>query len=61
MMYDFTQGQLAMPNALARSQPVMLYVCPDDTLQINEPQPGELGAPGNAGVGNWQTSTRGCG
>ena len=42
-MYQFAQSQTSSANALARSQPVTTYVCPDDRLQINEPQPGEDG------------------
>jgi len=44
-------------NAIARSQSVMTYVCPDDQLQINEPRPGQKGG-GTAGVGNWQVYSR---
>jgi prepilin-type N-terminal cleavage/methylation domain-containing protein len=58
-MYDFGKSQLDPVNANARSQPIITYVCPDDTLQINEPRPGELGSPSQtAGVGNWNTYSR---
>ena len=53
-MYDFKQSPVTTVNAIARSQPVMVYVCPDDRLQINEPRPGELGGP----AGNWDVYSR---
>jgi prepilin-type N-terminal cleavage/methylation domain-containing protein len=56
-MYDFHQPQATPVNGIARSQPVLLYVCPDDTLQINEPRPGQLGGEAG-GVGNWITMSR---
>jgi prepilin-type N-terminal cleavage/methylation domain-containing protein len=40
-MYDFKQPAVSAVNATARSQAVMTFVCPDDTVQIDEPQPGE--------------------
>ena len=58
-LYDFSQPQVSNVNAIARSQTVLTYVCPDDTLQINEPRPGELGAPSaTQGVGNWDVYAR---
>ncbi len=57
LLYDFRQPQVSKVNAIARSQAVMLYVCPDDTLQINEPQPNQLGG-GSTGVGNWDVYAR---
>jgi prepilin-type N-terminal cleavage/methylation domain-containing protein/prepilin-type processing-associated H-X9-DG protein len=56
-MYDFKQSPVTEVNAIARSQPITTYVCPDDQLQINEPRPGELGG-GTTGVGNWDVYSR---
>ncbi len=56
-MYDFHQPQVSQVNATARSQIVPVYVCPDDSLQINEPRPGELGG-GSSGVQNWDVYSR---
>lgn len=56
-MYDFTKLPVSHENARARSQTVMEYICPDDRLQINEPQPGQ--DPDNpSGVDNWQYYSR---
>ena len=56
-MYDFKLSPCDAKNALARSQAVMTYVCPNDELQINEPQPGQKGG-GSSGVGSWQNMSR---
>jgi prepilin-type N-terminal cleavage/methylation domain-containing protein len=42
-MYNFNLDHLDPVNAIARSQPIATYVCPDDTMQIDEPRPGQLG------------------
>ena len=55
-MYNFTQPQVSQVNATARSQTIATYVCPDDTMQINEPRPGEVGwnqGQGSGGIWNW--------
>jgi len=60
-MYDFTQPQVTAVNATARSQPITTYVCPDDTLQINEPRPGQSGwnnGGGAVGIWNWNVYSR---
>jgi len=60
-MYDFTQPQVTSVNAIARSQPVATYVCPDDKMQVNEPRPGETGwndGQGYGGIWNWQVYSR---
>ncbi len=60
-MYDFSQPQVSAVNATARSQTIVTYLCPDDTLQINEPQPGEAGwqqAAASGGIWNWQVYAR---
>ena len=60
-MYDFSQPQVSPVNATARSQTVMTYVCPDDTLQIDEPQPGQPGwnlGQGSGGIWNWDIYAR---
>jgi hypothetical protein len=57
-MYDFSKPQVSDVNANARSQTVITYVCPDDTLQIDEPRPGEVGATPTQGVGNWEVYSR---
>jgi prepilin-type N-terminal cleavage/methylation domain-containing protein len=58
-MYDFGKPQVSVVNAIARSQTVLTYVCPDDTLQINEPRPGQKGSPSKTeGVGNWDVYSR---
>ncbi len=41
-MYDFTQEPATQVNAIAKSQPVSTYVCPDDKLQIDEPWPNQI-------------------
>jgi prepilin-type N-terminal cleavage/methylation domain-containing protein/prepilin-type processing-associated H-X9-DG protein len=56
-LYDFKQQPVTEVNAIARSQSVLTYVCPDDDLQINEPRPGQLGG-GTSGVGNWNVYSR---
>ncbi len=56
-MYDFTQPPVGPVNALARSQVVWTYVCPDDELQIDEPRPGQPGG-GTTGVENWNVYSR---
>ncbi len=60
-MYDFTQQAVTPVNATARSQTVMTFVCPDDELQIDEPQPGEPGwgaGPQPGDTWNWQVWAR---
>ena len=60
-MYNFSQPQVSPVNATARSQTVMTFVCPDDTLQIDEPQPGEPGwnqGQGCGGIWNWDIYAR---
>ncbi len=42
-MYSFALSHSASVNYNARSQVVVTYVCPDDTLQIDEPHQGQLG------------------
>ena len=45
---------------LANDSP-FTYVCPDDTPQINEPRPGELGwnnGQGSGGIWNWDVYSR---
>lgn len=56
-VYDFSQPAVSVANAMGRSQTVMMYVCPNDTLQINEPRPGQKGG-GTSGVGNWNVYSR---
>ncbi len=56
-MYDFKLSPCDPINAIAKSQPVMTYVCPDDELQINEPRPGQKGG-GTSGVQSWQWMSR---
>ena len=56
-MYDFKQSPVTEVNAIARSQVIMTYICPDDQIQIDEPRPGEIGG-GTAGVGNWDVYSR---
>ncbi len=56
-MYDFTQSPVTEVNAIARSQVITTYVCPDDQIQIDEPRPGEIGG-GTTGVGNWDVYSR---
>ncbi len=48
-MYDFKQPPVSQVNAIARSQPVATYVCPNDRAQIDEPRPGQPGGPAE----NW--------
>jgi len=60
-MYNFSAPQVSEVNAIARSQTILTYVCPDDTLQINEPRPNEPGwdrGEGEIGIWNWQTYSR---
>ena len=51
-MYNFAIDHLDPVNATARSQPIVTYVCPDDTMQIDEPRPGQLGWNLGRGVAN---------
>jgi prepilin-type N-terminal cleavage/methylation domain-containing protein len=53
-MYDFKQPPVSNVNAIARSQLVATYVCPNDRAQINEPRPGQPGGP----MGNWDVFSR---
>jgi hypothetical protein len=53
-MYDFKQPPVSQVNAIARSQPVATYVCPNDRAQINEPRPGQPGGP----MQNWDVWSR---
>ena len=64
-MYNFNLDHLDPQNAIARSQPIALYVCPDDRMQIDEPRPGELGWNQGQGQGmggghywNWENWSR---
>ena len=60
-MYDFSQPQVTSVNATARSQMIATYTCPDDTPQINEPRPGQLGwnlGQGSGGIWNWGVYSR---
>jgi len=57
-MYDFNQRPVSVVNGTARSQGVTTYICPNDRLQINEPRPGQIGASGSQGVGNWNVYSR---
>jgi prepilin-type N-terminal cleavage/methylation domain-containing protein/prepilin-type processing-associated H-X9-DG protein len=60
-LYNFSAPQVSTVNATARSQTVNTYTCPDDTLQINEPRPGQPGwnwGQGNVGIWNWQVYSR---
>ena len=57
-LYNFSlQPAYNSTNAVARSQSVMIYVCPADRLQINEPRPGQVGG-GTSGVGGWSSGSR---
>ena len=51
-MYNFALDHLDPANATARSRPIATYVCPDDTMQIDEPRPGQLGWNLGRGVAN---------
>jgi prepilin-type N-terminal cleavage/methylation domain-containing protein len=53
-MYDFKQPPVSQVNAIARSQPVGTFVCPNDKAQINEPRSGQPGGP----MGNWDVWSR---
>ena len=60
-MYDFKQPQVTQVNATARSQAIVTFVCPNDTMQINEPRPGQTGwnnGGGAVGIWNWQVYSR---
>jgi prepilin-type N-terminal cleavage/methylation domain-containing protein len=52
--YNFKQPPVSPVNAIARSQWVATYVCPNDRAQINEPRPGQPGGP----MGNWDIFSR---
>jgi type II secretory pathway pseudopilin PulG len=49
-MYNFNLDHVHPVNAIARSQLIGTYVCPDDMPQINEPRPGQLGWNNGQGV-----------
>ncbi len=42
-LYNFQLPNSDPDNAAARSVPVLVYLCPDDEMQINEPRPWEPG------------------
>jgi prepilin-type N-terminal cleavage/methylation domain-containing protein len=57
-MYDFDKPNSHSANGLARSQIVNIYICPNDTPQINEPRPGQPGHDECAGICNWDPWSR---